>query len=179
MVGIDHGFSFSCTNSKRTGVDGLAVLPRRFGAPLPTDEDHGYVDFVRHGFAGGGAARMRNANWRRLNEERAAGASSSFISMSRARSPNPLKPGSPGCGLSASSLAPASISGRSTGGTFRPDVRPSRRSISNYGRAASPGRAAPAISTTPSASPLGCRTPIATAALEHSLILSCRRRNAH
>ena len=42
----------------------------------PTDEDHVYVGFVRDGIAGNGAARMGNARWRRLIEERAGGATS-------------------------------------------------------------------------------------------------------
>ena len=44
----------------------------------PTDEDHTYVDFVRDGIRGNGAARMGNARWRRLTEERAGGAKSVF-----------------------------------------------------------------------------------------------------
>jgi hypothetical protein len=44
----------------------------------PTDEDHTYVDFVREGTHGNGAARMGNARWRRLTEERAGGAKSVF-----------------------------------------------------------------------------------------------------
>jgi hypothetical protein len=36
------------------------------------------VDFVRDGSAGNGAARMGNARWRRLTEERAGGAKSVF-----------------------------------------------------------------------------------------------------
>jgi hypothetical protein len=44
----------------------------------PTDDDHPYVDFVREGVIGNGAARMGNARWRRLTEERAGGAKSVF-----------------------------------------------------------------------------------------------------
>jgi hypothetical protein len=44
----------------------------------PTDDDHAYVDFVREGVMGDGAARMGNARWRRLTEERAGGAKSVF-----------------------------------------------------------------------------------------------------
>jgi hypothetical protein len=36
------------------------------------------VDFVREGAFGNGVARMRNARWRRLTEERAGGAKSAF-----------------------------------------------------------------------------------------------------
>lgn len=44
----------------------------------PTDDDHAYVDFVRYGALGNGAARSGNAKWRRLTEERARGAKSVF-----------------------------------------------------------------------------------------------------
>jgi hypothetical protein len=44
----------------------------------PTDGDHTYVDFVRDGLRGNGAARMGNARWRRLTEEHAGGAKSVF-----------------------------------------------------------------------------------------------------
>ena len=43
-----------------------------------TDEDHTYVDFVREGAVGKGAARMGNTYWRRLTEERAGSAKSVF-----------------------------------------------------------------------------------------------------
>src|SRR5262249_46309828 len=44
----------------------------------PTDDDHAYVDFVRDGVMGNGAARTGNARWRRLTEQRAGGAKSVF-----------------------------------------------------------------------------------------------------
>jgi hypothetical protein len=43
----------------------------------PTDEDI-YVDFVRDGTVGSGAARWGDAHWRRLTEKRAGGAKSVF-----------------------------------------------------------------------------------------------------
>jgi hypothetical protein len=43
----------------------------------PTDEDI-YVDFVRDGIRGHGWARLGDAHWRRLTEERARGAKSVF-----------------------------------------------------------------------------------------------------
>jgi hypothetical protein len=36
----------------------------------PTDEDQIYVDFIRDGRHGKGAARQGNSRWRRLTEER-------------------------------------------------------------------------------------------------------------
>jgi hypothetical protein len=44
----------------------------------PTDDDNTYVDFVREGAVGNGAARSGNARWRRLTEERAGSAKSVF-----------------------------------------------------------------------------------------------------
>jgi hypothetical protein len=44
----------------------------------PTDEDRTYVDFVLTAL-GNGAARVGNARWRRLTEERAGGAKSVFL----------------------------------------------------------------------------------------------------
>ena len=44
----------------------------------PTDDDHAYVDFVREGVIGNGAARTGNTSWRRLTDERARGAKSVF-----------------------------------------------------------------------------------------------------
>ncbi len=79
LVGIDHGFSFPLRYFE---VHGLApdwpVFLDDFQRHWPTDEDHTYVDFVRDGSAGNGAARVGNARWRRLTEERAGGAKSVF-----------------------------------------------------------------------------------------------------
>ena len=68
-----------CAISRRTGCcpTGRAFLDD-FQRHWPTDEDHTYVDFVRDGVPGNGAARMGNARWRRLTEERAGGAKSVF-----------------------------------------------------------------------------------------------------
>ena len=41
-----------------------------FQAHWPTDEPHTYVDFVRDGVCGDGAARMGSSKWRRICEER-------------------------------------------------------------------------------------------------------------
>ena len=79
LVGIDHGFSFPLKYFERHG------LPLNWPACLddfhrhwPTDEDHTYVDFVREGKAGHGAARMGDRRWRRVTEMRAGGAKSVF-----------------------------------------------------------------------------------------------------
>jgi hypothetical protein len=79
LVGIDHGFSFPLRY-----FEGHRLLPDwptfldDFQHHWPTDDDHIYVDFVREGVHGNGAARMGNARWRRLTEERAGGAKSVF-----------------------------------------------------------------------------------------------------
>jgi hypothetical protein len=79
LVGIDHGFSFPLRYFEAHGL-----LPEwqhfldDFKCHWPTDNDHVYVDFVRDGVAGNGAARTGNARWRRLTEERARGAKSVF-----------------------------------------------------------------------------------------------------
>jgi len=79
LVGIDHGFSFPLRYFETHGL--LPDWPRfldDFQRHWPTDEDHTYVEFVRDGINGNGAARMGNARWRRLTEERAGGAKSVF-----------------------------------------------------------------------------------------------------
>jgi hypothetical protein len=79
LVGIDHGFSFPLRYFKTYGL--LPDWPRfldDFQRHWPTDEDHIYVEFVRDGIAGNGAARTGNATWRRLTEERAGRAKSVF-----------------------------------------------------------------------------------------------------
>jgi hypothetical protein len=79
LVGIDHGFSFPLRYFEEHGLkpDWLAFLDD-FHRHWPTDDDHTYVDFVREGVTGNGAARAGNARWRRLTEERAGGAKSVF-----------------------------------------------------------------------------------------------------
>jgi hypothetical protein len=78
LVGIDHGFSFPLRyfETHHLPPDWPAFLDD-FRHHWPTDEDI-YVDFVREGTFGNGAARMGNARWRRLTEERAGSAKSVF-----------------------------------------------------------------------------------------------------
>ncbi|MFZ4575887.1 MAG: hypothetical protein ACOYN0_15960 [Phycisphaerales bacterium] len=79
LVGIDHGFSFPLKYFERHG------LPRDWPAFLddfcrhwPTDEDNTYVQFVRDGEVGNGAARGGDSRWRRVAELRAGAAKSVF-----------------------------------------------------------------------------------------------------
>jgi hypothetical protein len=79
LVGIDHGFSFPLRYFEvhRLKPDWPTFLDD-FQRHWPTDDDYTYVDFVRDGVHGNGAARMGNPRWRRLTEERAGGAKSVF-----------------------------------------------------------------------------------------------------
>jgi|SRR5215472_1243783 len=79
LIGIDHGFSFPIQYFERYG------LPHNWPAFLddfhwhwPTDVDHVYVDFVRDGVYGQGAARSGDPRWLRLTEKRARTAKSVF-----------------------------------------------------------------------------------------------------
>lgn len=78
LVGIDHGFSFPLAYFHRHKLphDWPAFLDD-FQKHWPTDEDHLYVDFIRHGLHGNGAARTGNSKWRRIAEVR-TGAKSVF-----------------------------------------------------------------------------------------------------
>ena len=78
LVGIDHGFSFPLKYFDENH------LPHAWPAFLddfqrywPTDDQYTYVDFVRDGLRGNGAARCGDTLWRRVTEVR-AGATSVF-----------------------------------------------------------------------------------------------------
>jgi hypothetical protein len=71
LIGIDHGFSFPLRYFEKYN------LPLDWGAFLedfqqhwPTDDENTYVDFVRDGVCGNGAARTGRSNWRRIAEIR-------------------------------------------------------------------------------------------------------------
>lgn len=164
LVGIDHAFSFPLCYFEVHGLlPDWPLFLDDFQRHWPTDEDRVYVDFVRDGSVGNGAARLGNARWRRLTEERAGGAKSVFISTCRDRWRNRPTPVSHGCGSSANTLGFAFISGRSMAGTFPMAARRSPRSIRRCGAAASRRMAARVTSTTPSALPRGSRAPTAKA----------------
>jgi hypothetical protein len=78
LVGIDHGFSFPLQyfEEHRLPRDWPKFLDD-FQRHWPTDEDLTYVDFVREGVFGNGAARCGNTRWRRVTERR-VGAKSVF-----------------------------------------------------------------------------------------------------
>ncbi|MFN7275848.1 MAG: HepT-like ribonuclease domain-containing protein [bacterium] len=79
IVGIDHGFSFPLRyfESHQIPPEWPAFL-EDFQRHWPTDEDHVYVDFVRHGSVGNGDARGGSSRWRRISEMRARSAKSVF-----------------------------------------------------------------------------------------------------
>jgi hypothetical protein len=78
LVGIDHGFSFPlCYFEVHQLVTDWPTFLDDFQQHWPTDAEHTYVDFVRGGSRGAGAARSGSARWRRICEER-AGAKSVF-----------------------------------------------------------------------------------------------------
>ncbi len=70
LVGIDHGFSFPLRYFEQYNLplDWSSFLDD-FQHYWPTDDDI-YVDFVRDGLHGNGAARSGNSRWRRLTEQR-------------------------------------------------------------------------------------------------------------
>jgi len=78
FVGMDHGFSFPLRyfEQHQLPLDWEFFLID-FQKHWPTDENI-YVDFVRDGADGNGAARMGNSRWRRLTEERSIKAKSVF-----------------------------------------------------------------------------------------------------
>jgi hypothetical protein len=78
LVGIDHGFSFPMQYFATHGLkrDWPTFLDD-FQRHWPTDEDI-YVDFVRDGLRGNGAARSGSSRWRRLTEQRTSRAKSVF-----------------------------------------------------------------------------------------------------
>ena len=78
LVGIDHGFSFPLRYFEKYGLPlDWATFLEDFQRHWPTDENI-YVDFVRDGICGDGAARTGETNWRRITEIRARGAKSVF-----------------------------------------------------------------------------------------------------
>lgn len=79
IVGIDHGFSFPLRYFEvHHLLPDWPTFLDDFQHHWPTDGDNIYVDFVRDGLRGNGAARMGNSHWRRLTEERAGSAKSVF-----------------------------------------------------------------------------------------------------
>ncbi len=79
LVGIDHGFSFPLRYFQKYNLplDWPAFLDD-FQHHWPTDEEHTYVESVRDGNCGNGAARTGESTWRRITEIRTRRAKSVF-----------------------------------------------------------------------------------------------------
>lgn len=79
LVGIDHAFSFPLRYFEKHGLPhGWDGFLDDFHRHWPTDEDDVYVDFVRDGSCGNGAARSGERKWRRLTDVRSGTAKSVF-----------------------------------------------------------------------------------------------------
>lgn len=79
LVGIDHGFSFPLAYFARHGLPhNWPAFLDDFQAHWPTDMPNVYVDFIRQGQVGNGAARTGQNTWRRITELRARAAKSVF-----------------------------------------------------------------------------------------------------
>jgi len=79
LAGIDHGFSFPVRYFEVHQLQpDWSTFLEDFRLHWPTDADNTYVDFVRDGLIGNGAARTGNSRWRRLTEIRARAAKSVF-----------------------------------------------------------------------------------------------------
>ena len=164
LIGIDHSFSFPLRYFEVHGLkpDWPAFLDD-FQRHWPTDDDHAYVDFVREGVMGNGAARAGNARWRRLTEERASGAKSVFhfdVQGSVAKSTH--------AGIPWLRFFRQRFANRVHFWPFDGwDIPKGRSAIAEvypslWRRGFAPEKAARPISTTPSASQPGSRAPIVT-----------------
>ena len=179
LVGMDHGFSFPLRYFEVHGLppDWASFLDD-FRRHWPTDEDDIYVDFVRDGSAGNGAARMGNSRWRRLTEQRAGGAKSVFhfdVQGSVAKSTH--------AGIPWLRFIRRRLGARVHFWPFDGwDIPAGRSAIAEvypaFGRVASPTKAAPGTSMTPTASPPGFPAPTGTAASRRFLIPIFRRPSA-
>lgn len=79
LVGIDHGFSFPLRYFEKYNLPlDWGVFLEDFQRHWPTDGEHIYVDFVRDGVCGNGAARTGRSTWRRIAEIRTRRAKSVF-----------------------------------------------------------------------------------------------------
>ncbi len=79
MVGIDHAFSFPLNYFVLHGLPfEWPTFLDDFHRHWPTDRPNMYVDFIRDGLHGNGAARTGDSRWRRLAEQRSKSAKSVF-----------------------------------------------------------------------------------------------------
>jgi hypothetical protein len=79
LVGIDRGFTFPPPYSGKYGLPrNWTAFFEDFSRHWPAGGDRVYVDFVRYGLSGNGAARTGDSRWRRLTEVRSGAAKSVF-----------------------------------------------------------------------------------------------------
>ena len=177
LIGIDHGFSFPLRYFEIHGLkpDWPTFLDD-FQRHWPTDEDHTYVDFVREGAVGNGAARMGNTRWRRLTEER-AGAKSVFLFDVQGAVAKSTHAGIPWLRFIRRRLGHRVHFWPFDGWRFRSGFPLSPKSIRRCGAVASPVRIAQATSMSPIRSPHGCVAPISTGALLVSSIRASRQQS--
>ena len=170
LVGIDHGFSFPLRYFEAHSLkpDWPAFLDD-FQRHWPTDDNHTYVDFVREGAAGNGAARMGNARWRRLTEERAGSAKSVFHFDVQGSVAKSTHAGIPWLRFIRERLGARVHFWPFDGWISWPGVRLSPRSIRRCGAVASLRRGERETSTTRFALPPGCRALTGMAVLLRSL----------
>jgi len=80
LIGIDHGFSFPLDYFTKHGLaHNWDAFLDDFQHHWPTDEGNNYVDFIRNGMAGNGAARSGDSSWFRLTEFWSTSAKSVFL----------------------------------------------------------------------------------------------------
>jgi len=97
IIGIDHGFSFPFAYFQQYSLPhNSPAFLENFQRHWPTDGQDMYVDFVRDGHHGNGAARSGDRRWRRISEMRTRRAKSVFFFDVRAPLPNPRMRACPG-----------------------------------------------------------------------------------
>jgi hypothetical protein len=134
IVGIDHGFSFPLRYFEvhQLAPDWPTFL-EDFQRHWPTDAEHTYVDFVRDGAAGNGAARTGNARWRRVTEQRSGSAKSVFHFDVQGSVAKSTHAGIPWLLYLRGSSAAAFTSGHSTVGRSLRECLPSSRCTRRFG----------------------------------------------
>lgn len=170
LVGIDHGFSFPVEYFEKheLALDWTEFL-NDFQRHWPTDEDHVYVDFVREGIRGNGAARSGSARWRRVTEIRAR-AKSVFQFDVQGSVAKSTHAGIPWLLHLRRQTAGRLLSGHSTAGTCRPGDLLWPRSTQRCGTEASLARVGIRINRTRIQSRHGCAVRTPTAHLQVSFV---------
>ncbi|MFN2427912.1 MAG: hypothetical protein ABR587_15865 [Candidatus Binatia bacterium] len=168
VVGIDHASSFPLAYFETHGLalDWPAFL-EDFHRHWPTDGDHVIVDSVRNGSTGLGSARAGNTRWRRITEKRAGAAKSVFhfdVQGSVAKSTH--------SGLPWLLRLRREFAGRVHFWPFDGwEITPGRSAVvrctRHFGVVPTAPKAAPPISTMPTASRGACAKPIATAPFQN------------